>query len=635
MPRNATLSPTRSVWLSLAALLGAMVAPGCECGEPVGSDGDGGRGRLDGQPGGGSEITSGVWLAQTHVERVGGLADLAFADEALSRQVGRDGLRMLELVGGRDTLLLVDAPSPTLDDTLVVSVEVRDAAGDPLFDATLEAPTEPSSGPTDLGGLVHDFATSYSVILPGEAIVPGMQLEVRYTRGDVVDSDVHAIDVGAPTVLRNTMFDFDYFATRGDRILADAVLDEVGWKLPVRELRVQRVDTLIRRAAIAPHEQTVDGTVYRTPWIAATSFEDWATRAEASTGVAWLPRNDRSVDHSQMLLGTLLAAGGQAYIVGMHGNFTDGTMGNFKGRGGSNMLSSSTSANVLNARNIFVHEFSHTLDLWHWHEGAGANYPYRGAMFGIEDSPNGVHCGPVWRWRPPALGDGPRGAFVAPYLMTEGGTRRYRRVVSTSGSRDDRSIEFEELVGTFSDWDTRVTQEWLESVVRVWNPDLGAWATWDHETSTYARRVGGTPGVELPLDPDPVSVYSVLVAASVTAPDANLVYDPIGPYESGLLRRFDPQNTGDVAAAAALEGYCPEGGCDYSVRVVQGGMTRVFMLRASEASGGPTSDDGLRHVAINVPSSDGEPERIELLATPDAQVRGMPAAPAVLDVWTR
>jgi len=622
----------RSVLLSMA--FSWMAASGCECAGST--DEDGGAGRLDGLTRG-SEILGGVWLAQTHVQRVGGLTDLRFAEESLSRQVGREGLRMLKLVGGRDTLLLVDAPpSPTVDATLAVSVVLRDAAGSQLFSAPLVAPTVPSPGPApNLGGLVHDLATSYSVVLAGEHIVPGLELEVRYARGDEVESEMHAIDVGAPTVLRNTMFDFDYFETRGDRILSDAVNDEVGWKLPVRELRVQRVDALIERAAIAPHEQTVDGVMHRTPWISASSFEDWASRAQAATGVAWLPRNDRSVDHSQMLLGALLAAGGQSYIVGMHGNFNDGTMGNFKGRGGSNMLSSSTSSNVLNARNVFVHEYSHTLDLWHWHEGAGANYPYRGAMFGIGDTPNGVHCGPVWRWRPPELGDGPRGAFVAPYLTTPEGVRRYRRVVSTSGSRDDLPTELGELVGTFSDWDTRVTQEWLEQVVRVWSEELGTWTTWDDEAGSYSRRVGGTPGVELPLDPEPVSVYSVLVAASAPVPDANTVYRPMGPYQSGLLRRFDPRDADDVAAAAALTGYCPEGGCDYSVRVVQGGVERVIMLRASETSGDPTSDEALRHVAVNVPSADGDPERIELLVTPDAQALGMPSAPRVLAMWTR
>jgi hypothetical protein len=224
-----------------------------------------------------------------------------------------------------------------------VSVEVLDARGGQLFSAALVAPTASSpSPPTNPGELVHDLTTSYSIVLPGEHIVPGMQIALRYARGDVAETAVHAIDVGAPTVLRLTMFDFDYFRTRGDRILSDEVNEEIGWKLPVRELRVQRVDTLLDRAVIAPHEQTVEGVVHRTPWIAATSFEDWAASAQAATGVAWAARNDRSVDHSQMLLGALLAAGGQAYIVGMHGNFNDGTMGNFKGRGGSNMLSSST-----------------------------------------------------------------------------------------------------------------------------------------------------------------------------------------------------------------------------------------------------------------------------------------------------
>jgi hypothetical protein len=336
-----------------------------------------------------------------------------------------------------------------------------------------------------------------------------------------------------------------------------------------------------------------------------------------------------------MLLGALLAAGGQAYIVGMHGNFNDGSTGNFKGRGGSNMLSSSTSANALNARNIFAHEVSHTFDLWHWHEGAGENHPYKGAMFGVADSSNGTPCGPVWRWRPPEYGDGPLGAFVAPYLSVDD-EQRYRRVISTSGARDDRAAEFEELVGTYSDWDARISQEWFESVVRVWNAELGAWTTWDDDTKSYTRCVGGTAGLDLPLAPEAQSVFSVVMAVS-SAADANLVYDPVGPCESGLVHRFDPRDSDDVRAAEALRGYCPDGGCDYSVRVVQGGTERVYMLRSDDAADvtDPTADAALHHVAINLPASDGSLERIELLATPDVQQRGMPAMPRVLDVWTR
>jgi hypothetical protein len=104
-----SLARRQSVLFPLALWAGSISAPGCTCGDPTGSGDDDGGG-LDGGRGGGGGELRGVWLAQTHVQRVGGVAQLAFAEEALSRQVGRDGLRMLELVGGRDTLLLVDPP---------------------------------------------------------------------------------------------------------------------------------------------------------------------------------------------------------------------------------------------------------------------------------------------------------------------------------------------------------------------------------------------------------------------------------------------------------------------------------------------------------------------------------------------
>ena len=628
------MSLSRSTKVTLAVAL-ALNMSGCSCDDGMRGGDDGGvRGDV-GRDGAGE--LGRVWLAQTHVQLVGGQRELAFAEEALHRQLGREDAPMLKLVSGRETLLKVDVPSSTYRSAdLEIRARVRNAAGRELWSAPLAAPSaQPAEFRGGAGELRHELGTSYTVIIPGEHIVPGMQLVLDHVAGDRMGSETHAIEVGAPTVLRTTMFDFDYFRTRGDRILSTSVVDELGQKLPVREYRVQRVDTLISRAALAPQEQEVAGVRHRTPWIAATSFEDWAAQAEAATGVPWAARNERSVDHSQMLLGALLAAGGQAYIVSMHGNFNDGSMGNFKGRGGSNMLSSSTSANVLNGRNLFAHEISHTFDLWHWHEGAGANYPYKGAMFGVGDSPNGTHCGPVWRWRAPAFGDGPQGAFVAPYLVADGAAR-YRRVISTSGSRDDRPTEFEELIGTYSDWDTRVAQEWFESVVRVWNADLGAWATWDDDAKSYTRRVGGTAGLNLPLAPEAQSVFSVLMAVS-SAADANLVYDPVGPYESGLLHRFDPRDADDVRAAAALGGYCPEGGCDYSVRVVQAGTERVYMVRADDAAEvtDATADAALHHVAINLPASDGALERIELLATPDVQTQGMPAMPRVLNVWTR
>lgn len=294
---------------------------------------------IDGSGEGGSDADAGaknggelgddlgrIWLAQTHVQPVRNQEELAFAEEALNRHLNREGLSMLKLVGGKDTLLKVDVSSSTgLSDALEVSVEILDGQGSPLWRANLDGPDVlPEELPWKPGEVQHDLETAYTVILPGEHIVPGMHLEITYTHEGKTGSELHAIEVGAPIVLNLTMFDFDYYGTRGTRILSDVVIDEIAWKIPVREFRVQRVDTFVGRAAFYPQEQNVDGVRYRTPWIAATSFEDWAEKAQAATGVEWQARNGRGVDHSQALLGAMLNAGAQAYITSMHGNFNDG-----------------------------------------------------------------------------------------------------------------------------------------------------------------------------------------------------------------------------------------------------------------------------------------------------------------------
>lgn len=621
---RATTLTLRRGRIAPVALTVALVVGGCSC---DGCD----AGPLDPTP-----KISEVWLAQTHVQPIGGQPELAFAEDALNRHQGRTDLAMLELVGGRDALLKVDfvsgagVPAPSLH------ARVLDATGAEAWAADLAGPSSlPRSLPAAPGRVRHDLATSFAVIVPGVHVRPGMAIELNFEADGLPVSELYPVDVGAPTVLPVFMFDFDFFGTRGTRILSDAVVDEVGRKLPVQRFAVQRIDTPFSRATFLPQTQTVNGVDYTTPHLRATSFEDWAAQAEAATGVPWQARNERSVDHSQVLLGAMSDAGGLLYIAAFHGNFVDGTTGNFKGRGGSNMRSSSTSSNVLNARNVFVHEFSHNLDLYHWHEQTNGDYPYRDAMFGIgAEGANGVHCGPIWRYREPAYGDGPLGAFVEPSLPATGGGLRYRRVISTSGSRDDIANEFGELVGTFSDWDVRVAQEWLEQQLRVFNPDLGAWARWDSGTAGYTRTVAGTFGVDLPLDPVPVEVFTVLVAASQITLGANLVYDPVGPYESYLLRRFDPNDAVDMAAVAGLPGYCPTEGCDYAIRVTRGGVTATYLLRIADAVGAaPTDDAAVRHGAINLPVSEGALERIELLATPDAQLAGAPANPVVLFTW--
>ena len=115
-------------------------------------------------------------------------------------------------------------------------------------------------------------------------------------------------------------------------------------------------------------------------------------------------------------------------------------------------------------------------------------------------------------------------------------------------------------------------------------------------------------------------------------PSLNMVYPPIGPYTAGLIRLFDPTVAADRTAAQSI--YAPTNGCDYCVRVVQGGVTKTYMLPASALTSPALTDlASLETEAINLPASDGAVTRIELLSTPNVEDVGLPANPTVFYTW--
>jgi fibronectin-binding autotransporter adhesin len=99
-----------------------------------------------------------------------------------------------------------------------------------------------------------------------------------------------------------------------------------------------------------------------------------------------------------------------------------------------------------------------------------------------------------------------------------------------------------------------------------------------------------------------------------------------------LIRLFDPTVAVDRTAAASI--FSPTNGSDLCVRVVQGGVTKTYMLAASWVTNqDPYSSGSLVTEAINLPAADGAVTKIELLLTPDAEVNGLPANPTVLSTW--
>lgn len=84
--------------------------------------------------------------------------------------------------------------------------------------------------------------------------------------------------------------------------------------------------------------------------------------------------------------------------------------------------------------------------------------------------------------------------------------------------------------------------------------------------------------------------------------------------------------------------YCPQTGCDLTLRVLQGGKLGYYAIAQSfssaltdEASAFPE----LATKAVNLAASAGEVTLVELLDTPDANVQGVPDQPRILGRWAR
>lgn len=595
-----------------------------------------------------SENEPAIWLAQTHIQLLNNPSaaavsptntfddNLKFAEDKLNTYLNTTGEKMLKLTGDKDTLLKLDLTQAHGFSNPRAKVTLFDKNGAVVWESFASSPAAiPASFDYRPGMVTHKLEESFVLMLPGQHLATGAQLEVTVQeQGTSSAADWtkrFALNVGAPVVLPVTMFDFRVFENN-QRTLPSEAMVELGRKIPVKALAFQRLEVNMDQAVFLPIKSSTSSI----PHIRASSFTKWQTKAQPFTTTTLLPRNYRSVDHSQTMLAVMLNAGGQLYISSYHGNFNDGSTGSFKGRGNSSMYSSSTNASVPNAKGVFAHEFSHNLDLYHWQERnagkayADKPYPYEGEMFGIlppTSAGNKTHNGPTWHYIPPSSGN-PFGQVNPPFRVDATSNNIYKRVISTSGAQDDKLTN--DHVGTISDFDRRVSQHWLERVVRVYNTQTARWSTWDQATGSYSKSVGGTAGINLPRQPAPESVFSLIFATSVANRDANLAYRPVGPYQSGIRFLYDPQNSTDRTLAQS-RAYCPAatvasgGGCDYSVKVVQGTETSVYMLPIDDETNNLqrtvalTDDNAVKHTAINIPASGGAVREITLYKTPNIE----------------
>jgi hypothetical protein len=276
------------------------------------------------------------------------------------------------------------------------------------------------------------------------------------------------------------------------------------------------------------------------------------------------------------------------------------------------------------APGIMNHELGHSLGL---PDGQDKTYPYRGAMHGIQPPKvfNEVHVGPTWAF------DLPSRKFIPPTVQQTKGkgiAGTYKADPMQGGGTGDQEAPFH--IRHFSDYNVHKMQAFLERRVAVLRD--GNYYKWDDATGDYTRKVE-SDGVNYPIAQD-VQVISVMAAMTMADADVNMVYPPIGPYRGNLIRTFDPRRAADRELAQKV--FSPKGGCDFTLKITQGGKERCYLLAASAAEEGDASNwRSLSTAAVNLRAADGAVTAVELLYTPKADQAGMPEPPKVLARWPK
>jgi len=523
------------------------------------------------------------------------VSEIAIADVYLAQtHVLRPDDPLFKLVGNRPALLKVQVVGPKGSYAPPVTAVLQ--LGDESTTLTLDGPEMlPTFFEGRLGKVNHQFEDSFTTLIPAEWVQPGLSITV--TAGD--DTVTHDIRVGAPTVVKMKMFDVHYFGL-GSADYPAGAFEELEAKWPVSDLRIERVRGINFYELVVPARGGA-------PHVRVTSKQDYTDQ----TGLPF----DGEQAAALQWVEALSASGGNFDVAMQYINIigvpAGGQAGGFDGVGAVNV-------------GILNHELGHALSLPHW--GDNPSYPYKGEMYGIEPQPDvykGTHVGPTWAFDLPSM------TFIPPTVQENsvgGVVGCYKKSPMQGGGTGDQEQGF--FFRHFSDYGVNKMQSYLEGKVAVLRD--GKYYKWNDQDGDYTKPVT-SDGVRYPIEED-VQVISVMASTTLSDMNVNMVYPPIGPYEGNLILTFDPTNVADRALADAI--FCPSGGCDFSLRVVQGGQEKTYMLPASGIEGSPYSTSTLKTAAVNLRASDGSVTRVELLLTPDAEKNGLPADPEVLYVWS-
>jgi autotransporter-associated beta strand protein len=508
------------------------------------------------------------------------------------------------LVGNREALIKVHVVNPSTPASPTVTATLT-ASGLPNLVLTLTGPaTLPASIPDGLGVVQHSFANTFTGYLPPNYVKTGLQVTVNAGAG--VSTTIPNMKVGAPSEVVMTMLDVHYFSQTTGNYPANTFA-EVEAKWPVADLEVRRLANVVFPELVIPPRAGAPAARIKSP-AEYTAQTGLAFDGEQAAALEWNAALKRAAGRSGRW---------SLYYLNIYNASAGGQAGGFAGVGnGTN-------------RGILHHELGHALSLPHW--GDSSAYPYKGAMHGISAPSiyNGTHAGPAWAF------DLRTKAFIPPTVQANnvGGNPAGTYKVDPMQGGGTGYQEPAYLLNHFSDYSVNQMRSYLHSHMVVWNPALGSngsWAAWNQTAGAYTTTVSNN-GVQFPTTRD-TQVISIMATMSGVNPGVNMVYPPIGPYTSGLIRLFDPTVAADRTAANSI--FSPGSGSDYCVRVVQGGVTKTYMLAASAlTSPAPTDASSIETEAINLPASGGAVTKIELLSTPNVEDNGLPANPTVLYTW--
>ena len=452
------------------------------------------------------------------------------------------------------------------------------------------------------GNDAHTFEDSYTTTIAKEWVQPGLMVRIDSEDKSMEFND---LEIGAPNRVVMSMFDVHCFEDIPGASEGDAWKEELEAKWPTAGIDLKREKIVFPELTIPPRAgfKAIRLLELNDYWDSTGVKID----GEQLAAVQWKDalRDAAGIQGRRELFfvnyyGIPRARGGQAGIGGF-GAVAKGT--------------------ELGARS---HELGHALNLRHG--ASDPDYPYKGAMYGVQPPSvyKKVHVGPTWAY------DYKQERFISPIISKtstyKGKIGQYKIEPMQGGGIGTQDEGF--IFNHFSDYSVDRMRKFMQHYIIVWNGS--SYATWDVSTGTYSNEIANN-GVNLPIERD-IEVISVMAGVSSVTPQATIVYPPIGAYTSGYIRLFDLNVAADRADAQQL--YCPDGGCDVSLRVEQGGNTKVYMLPLDlDTTLSPTDYQSFKTRAINLKAIDGSVSKVELLLTPDSEINGMPSNPSILYTW--